>query len=302
MPPKVVYQFGNDGNFIDKFESETHASNFLSVNMSSIAQSIISKTIYKGKWFFSFVNKFDPRERMKKNNRQKLQPIYCFDKNCKLVDRYYNIYEASAKTKVTETSIKSSIYRKTFCKKKYYFSLETTFSYPEKGHNQNPVLNKVSVYKKLQSKKKPKLFYIFDRNGKVLHKPMTVDKIVETTGIDKSTVSSSMSARSLCFSKYYFLASRRIMQSVMKKQPKIYCFDVTGAWKRTYRNILEIAEEYKVEANKIYTYINQAICFRKEIYLSRKRMFGQVIAKKNFLKQVRKRYGHYRASKMKIAI
>lgn len=117
---KATYQYDENGNFINEFESIHDASRVYNVNLRSIQRAIEDKCKCRG--FFWTTTKFDKLDLSKMKAYEGLHciPTYQYSSDGQYDCCYESIREASRVTGIHHTNISNAIKLGTICNNKYF--------------------------------------------------------------------------------------------------------------------------------------------------------------------------------------
>jgi len=144
---KPVFVFDLNGNKLHECESILAASKLIGVDYQSIRYSVYNNSIFKKKYIFSFVDKFElPKKKAKPYRGHNDKPCYAYDIEGNFVEKFASITKAAQHFCCQRHSLDSAIKRKSLTRYGLYFSLSDKFQLPApKFYNRNPLLR---VYKR----------------------------------------------------------------------------------------------------------------------------------------------------------
>lgn len=205
---KKIFQFDLEGNFINKFPNIEKASSDLKIRESSIRGSISQESCFGHRYYFSYYRNFiipikkcsfNPLTQKDRNRyvpkiKSRGNPIYQFDFNGKLLQKYYSIADTSIKLGIKNSTISAAVINKNKCKDKYYFSKNDTIILEEYDKVNSDKIKKIVSYS----------IYKFDIKGNFIKEYGHIKYASLENKISRSSINTAIKNRILINNEYYF--------------------------------------------------------------------------------------------------
>jgi hypothetical protein len=97
---KLVYQYNEDGNLLETFDSLTEIKEILGIDKQRISSACLNSTMYNGSfWSYRKLQKIVPKTDLR------VKPVNQYSLNFELIESFKSASEASRKTGVSKTCI-----------------------------------------------------------------------------------------------------------------------------------------------------------------------------------------------------
>lgn len=234
-PTEPIFQFGENGNLVKKWNTLTEAAEFFNCPNKSFKNAIL----YKEKLFGYFWSRNEEINRKEYSNGTPKKPVYKYLKSGKLIKEYNSITECSKIENKSTSSLITAIQGQSLVDKEFYYSFKLTDEFKPKP--------RISL--------RGKKFYLYSLSGEYLQEFENCKELQKFMGVKSfSSVSDVINRRNGLYKEYQIKLEKFDKIPPVEKRcfkKKVDVFDKEGNLLGTYDSVMEAARNHNAKTSSV---------------------------------------------------